>query len=152
MLKDFRTEDTLIDLWDHSSQRHSTMEENKDDRVRKAEAEAGGEFQEAESSSKKLKTGEDYFVPTPSDVESTAVVVPASSTESGDQREAVCIVCMEEGSAESPLLESHQCGQCSKDAWKICACCNETILSRICPVCRGNYAPICLHVVPGTGT
>lgn len=132
------------------------MEENKGDRVRKAEAEAGGEFQEAESSSKKLKTGEGNFVPTTAlafvDVEPTTAVTPTSSTESNEQREAICIVCMEEGSTESPLLESHQCGQCSKNAWKICACCNETILSRICPVCRGNYAPIFLHVVPGMDT
>lgn len=63
--------------------------------------------------------------------------------------EDVCIVCMEGNSAERPLLDIHQCGQCSKEAWKICACCNESILSRTCPVCRGNYAPIMLHVVPG---
>ena len=64
-------------------------------------------------------------------------------------RENMCIVCMEEHSSEHPLLEEHQCGQCSKTAWKICVCCNDSLLSRICPICRGDYAPILLNVVPG---
>jgi hypothetical protein len=63
--------------------------------------------------------------------------------------DVLCIVCMEGNSDENPLLEAHQCDQCKKDAWRICVCCNESILSRACPVCRGNYAPINLHVIPG---
>lgn len=69
-----------------------------------------------------------------------------ASTGSDD---CVCIVCMESDCSDRPLLEEHQCKQCSKDAWKICACCNDSILSRTCPVCRGDYAPILLQVVPG---
>lgn len=75
--------------------------------------------------------------------------VKSLEAEEESKLEDVCIVCMESNSAERPLLVEHQCAQCSKNAWKICACCNESILSRVCPVCRGNYAPIMLHVVPG---
>jgi hypothetical protein len=76
----------------------------------------------------------------------------AEDVEDGSEgsEETVCIVCMEPDCSDRPLLDEHQCSQCNKDAWKICACCNDSILSRTCPVCRGNYAPILLHVVPGT--
>jgi hypothetical protein len=62
--------------------------------------------------------------------------------------EDTCILCMEAGSEEKQLM-NHQCGQCAADAWKICVCCNETLLSRACPVCRSDYAPIILTAVPG---
>jgi hypothetical protein len=63
--------------------------------------------------------------------------------------EEFCIVCMESGNSENPLMESHQCTQCVKGAWRICVCCNETRLSRLCPVCRGDYAPLVLYIMPG---
>ena len=66
-----------------------------------------------------------------------------------ENREDMCVVCMETNNSERPLLPEHQCSQCRKGAWKICVCCNDSILSRTCPVCRSNYAPILLHVVPG---
>ncbi len=60
----------------------------------------------------------------------------------------ICTVCMEEGTEESPIIE-HQCPRCAKDAWKICLVCNEALLSRTCPVCRGDYAAVEMHLVPG---
>lgn len=60
-----------------------------------------------------------------------------------------CTVCMEEGTEESPILVTHQCPRCAKDAWKICLVCNEALLSRVCPICRGDYAPVEMHLVPG---
>jgi hypothetical protein len=65
---------------------------------------------------------------------------------------ATCVVCFEEGSESSPILSTHQCPQCSKGAWNICLVCNEGLLSRTCPVCRGDYAPMVMHLIPGTVT
>jgi hypothetical protein len=59
-----------------------------------------------------------------------------------------CVLCFDEHSETSPL-QSHCCPQCKKDAWKICLVCHEGILSRSCPVCRGDYAPLIMHIVPG---
>lgn len=59
-----------------------------------------------------------------------------------------CLVCMEPDNPDSPL-QKHHCPQCVENAWLICVCCNEALLSRTCPVCRGNYAPIVMHPMPG---
>mmetsp|Transcript_14110 Transcript_14110/g.15296 ORF Transcript_14110/g.15296 Transcript_14110/m.15296 type:complete len:291 (+) Transcript_14110:75-947(+) len=69
----------------------------------------------------------------------------------GDENsgEEICSLCMEVGTEDCPILENHQCPQCAKDAWKICQCCNESLLSRTCPVCRGEYAPIVMYLMPG---
>jgi hypothetical protein len=61
---------------------------------------------------------------------------------------SICAICLESGNEENQLL-SHQCSQCKKDAWKICDTCNQTRLSRLCPICNGDYAPLILHLVPG---
>lgn len=121
------------------------MDRTTDERVRKVD---DGDLISEDDSSKRTKVAHDVINPT-NDANRPELVITPASTEKSEQLDPICIVCMEEGSAESPLLDVHQCGQCSKDAWRICACCNETILSRTCPVCRGNYAPILLHVVPG---
>jgi superfamily II helicase len=60
----------------------------------------------------------------------------------------VCAICLESGTEDNKLI-SHQCSQCKKDAWKICDNCNQTRLSRLCPICNGDYAPLILHLVPG---
>ncbi len=78
----------------------------------------------------------------------------SEETVSGEKKqkfdvEDICVVCMETGSVDKPLLPNHQCKQCVKNSWRICVCCNESLLSRTCPVCRGNYAPIVLHPMPG---
>lgn len=80
--------------------------------------------------------------------QSPAEDAPDQGDEIKDKEEQ-CIVCMEPNSEENPLLETHQCAQCKKDAWRVCVSCNETLLSRACPVCRGNYAPLNLYVIPG---
>ena len=124
------------------------MEANKDDRVRKVDQD--GEDLELEPAKRQKGCDiDDDCVQVETVEEDETGVAPVSDVKQSEQRELMCILCMEEGSVESPLLSEHQCAQCNKDAWKICACCNETILSRICPVCRGNYAPILLHVIPG---
>ena len=123
------------------------MEANKDERVRKVDQD-GGDL-ELEPAKRQKSCDIDDCVQVETVEEDETGVAPVSDVKQSEQRELMCILCMEEGSVESPLLSEHQCAQCNKDAWKICACCNETILSRTCPVCRGNYAPILLHVVPG---
>ncbi|RYH14474.1 hypothetical protein EON65_33570 [archaeon] len=59
-----------------------------------------------------------------------------------------CLVCMETASEDTTLLK-HQCSQCSPDAWQVCESCNSALLSRTCPVCRGEYAPIVMYAMPG---
>ena len=58
-----------------------------------------------------------------------------------------CVVCFEIGNVENPLLE-HSCQQCNKESWMICSSCNSLLLSRTCPVCRSDYAPLVLYAVP----
>lgn len=65
-----------------------------------------------------------------------------------EEAEEVCIVCMETNLSDKQLVK-HQCHQCAENAWKICVCCNEALLSRTCPVCRSEYAPIILYSMPG---
>lgn len=88
----------------------------------------------------------------------TVVVETVDLTEESKKEEAeeivdesgpTCVLCMEEGTPLNPILESHQCSQCAPQAWKICHVCNEALLSRLCPVCRSEYAPIVMHVMPG---
>ena len=66
-----------------------------------------------------------------------------------EEQEEYCSLCMEVGTDECPILEDHQCPQCAPGAWKICQVCNEALLSRTCPVCRGEYAPILMYPMPG---
>ena len=65
---------------------------------------------------------------------------------------ACCIVCMrsreELATGESPLMDHHSCPQCNISSWSICEECEEHCLSRKCPVCRGQYAPIVLYAFP----
>jgi hypothetical protein len=113
-----------------------------------------------ESSSKRVKLNEDPTVKTVDTSlsgdgnDEKANLAKENSTTQGAScsvtLDELCVVCMESDSTDRPLLPNHNCSQCSKHAWKICVCCNESLLSRICPMCRGNYAPILLHVVPGT--
>lgn len=60
--------------------------------------------------------------------------------------ENLCAVCKD---PEMTVLPSHSCPSCSKDAWKICEECNEKFLSRICPICRADYAPLMLYRIAG---
>lgn len=74
----------------------------------------------------------------------------ASGGEEDEQgNEEICSLCMEVGTEDCPILEDHQCPQCAPGAWKICQVCNESLLSRTCPVCRGEYAPILMYPMPG---
>jgi len=58
--------------------------------------------------------------------------------------EAQCVICFENSS-----IIKHQCRTCKPDAWQICELCNESRLSRQCPFCNGDYAPLLLYAVPG---
>ena len=60
-----------------------------------------------------------------------------------------CAVCMEGQSEERQILSHHNCPQCAPDAWKICDLCDNHMISKICPICRGDYAPRVLHKVFG---
>lgn len=77
---------------------------------------------------------------------------PKVSAGPGNSEEAHCVLCFktaEELAADDLLfLDAHSCGQCNKDSWRICETCEETCLSRKCPVCRGEYAPVVMYEFP----
>ena len=74
------------------------------------------------------------------------------TTDDENEERDCCVVCMrnpeELAAAESPMMEHHSCPQCSVTSWNICEECEEHCLSRKCPICRGQYAPIVLHGFP----
>jgi hypothetical protein len=53
-----------------------------------------------------------------------------------------CILCLETNESQSKILSSHQCPQCKADSWSICGQCEESLYSKMCPICRGDYAPL----------
>jgi rRNA maturation protein Nop10 len=107
--------------------------------------------EESVQPSKKLRINEqcEFIASKPVENEGGAEGVEVQDEEDEGEEEVVCSLCMEPGTEDCKLLKEHQCPQCSKDAWKICQTCNESLLSRTCPVCRGDYAPIVMYNVPG---
>lgn len=80
--------------------------------------------------------------------------LPSSSSsllliEAESSDENTCAVCMESASEERQILAKHNCPQCAPDAWKICDICDNHMISKICPVCRSDYAPRILYKVQG---
>lgn len=58
-----------------------------------------------------------------------------------------CAICFE-GHNDGKTIMDHQCSQCKAGAWYICELCNESRLSRTCPLCNGDYAPLLLYAMP----
>lgn len=83
------------------------------------------------------------------DNNTTETKVADSNEAQSEIVEATCVLCMDEGTALNPILPQHQCTQCAPDAWKVCLVCNEALLSRLCPVCRTEYAPNVMYRMPG---
>jgi len=54
------------------------------------------------------------------------------------EEEIICAICFENNN----LLPQHGCKQCNQESFKICKGCHNSCLSRLCPLCRGEYAPI----------
>jgi len=104
----------------------------------------------SEPTPKRLKTDPENRISDQETVIEEVAGEPADEEEEEDQNGEECSLCMHHGSNENPLLPSHQCPQCKQGAWKVCQCCHELLLSRSCPICRGDYAPIVMHVVPGS--
>jgi hypothetical protein len=63
-----------------------------------------------------------------------------------EEEEEVCAICLD----SSDLLPSHGCNQCTATAFSICGGCHQSCLSRLCPLCRGEYAPVIFHPYPIT--
>jgi len=74
--------------------------------------------------------------------------VPPVVSKLNESEKPICVICMEPDCEENPLQENHSCPTCKPNAWRICEECDERCLSRDCPVCRGPYAPMELHVFP----
>ena len=63
--------------------------------------------------------------------------------------ELTCSICFEAGTGVNVIMPEHSCRTCRKDAWRICEVCNESLLSRVCPFCKSDYAALVLYEVPG---
>ena len=63
-----------------------------------------------------------------------------------------CAICLQDApsspSSEWALLDEHGCSTCKKGAWSICRDCHAGRLSRECPICRSDYAPLILYPFP----
>jgi hypothetical protein len=105
---------------------------------------------ESSPATKRLRVNEQSdFVATSAGENAPSTEISEIKAESDDSvEEEICSLCMETGTEDCPLIP-HQCLQCAPDSWKICQCCNEALLSRSCPVCRGDYAPIVMYPMPG---
>ena len=73
-------------------------------------------------------------------------VVDSEEKEAQEAEEATCAICFE---GERTVLERHGCDQCKPGAWHICEICNDSLLSRTCPFCKGDYRELKLYQMPG---
>lgn len=58
-----------------------------------------------------------------------------------------CLICRN-GEEDEVALHAHGCSTCKRDAWVICDECDERCVSRMCPVCRCDYAPLKMYRFP----
>ena len=49
-----------------------------------------------------------------------------------------CAICLE----SNETVGAHGCKQCRADAWTVCENCDALLLSRVCPLCKGDYRPL----------
>jgi hypothetical protein len=87
--------------------------------------------------------------PATSSVDSSNVIVETIDEAEEQKTESesdVCALCME-GAVENKVIIPHNCPRCRKDAWVICDLCNESRLSRSCPMCNGDYVSASAGVV-----
>lgn len=79
---------------------------------------------------------------TRADVTAEAAAGPTEIAESLSTRFQVnCAICLE-GENEGKELFDHNCPRCTKGSWRVCEPCNDTLLSRRCPICHGDYKAI----------
>jgi hypothetical protein len=53
-----------------------------------------------------------------------------------------CIVCLDTQEMTTNLISPHQCQQCKSNSWSICTKCEDSLFSKLCPICRTDYAPL----------
>ena len=76
-------------------------------------------------------------------------ISPASIPQSMSLNERCCAICMRnDGDDGVSILVNHNCPVCVNDAWNICDHCDDSLLSRLCPFCKSDYAPRILYVTP----
>jgi hypothetical protein len=61
-----------------------------------------------------------------------------------NEDDVCCAICLE----SDGILPRHGCKQCTQSAFQICEHCHQSCLSRLCPLCRGEYAPVIFHPYP----
>lgn len=94
------------------------------------------------SANKKQSVGSS--IPNDVKVSSDSVVAAVEEEDKGSSN--CCALCME-GADEKKNIIPHNCSQCKKDAWVICDLCNESRLSRACPMCNGDYVSACICII-----
>ena len=73
---------------------------------------------------------------------------PAGGGQVASRHCCICIRTEEDNDEENFLLPFHNCPTCVRGAWDICEECDDSCLSRQCPICRNNYAPRILFRTP----
>jgi len=73
--------------------------------------------------------------------------VECKDAQENEEEATVCAICFE---SERTVLECHGCDRCKPGAWSICEICNDSLLSRTCPFCKGDYKALKLYQMPGT--
>jgi hypothetical protein len=66
----------------------------------------------------------------------------ARETEINDAISKSCLVCLDTQDMTTNLISSHQCQQCKPNSWSICTKCEDSLFSKLCPICRTDYAPL----------
>lgn len=84
------------------------------------------------------------------------IVTPVHSSQPTNRKKKdgskSCAICLsEDGETRDGItiniLANHNCPVCVSGAWDVCEVCDENLLSRTCPVCNSDYAPMVLYVV-----
>ena len=73
-----------------------------------------------------------------------SLATPPAKLSDTDTDTKVCALCME-GADEGKTIIPHNCPRCKEGAWAICDLCNESRLSRACPMCNGDYVSFVLN-------
>ena len=108
-----------------------------------------------ESPSKKARLSvEDDAAESKTETAESETEAAESKTEATEETEGCgaaledeCTVC-KEGADDGATLSPHHCPLCTPRAWFVCKLCDMALRSRVCPVCRGPYAPMDYYDFP----
>jgi len=83
---------------------------------------------------------------TPTASDASRSVPDNTADDNKDTDRNTCALCME-GDSDKKTIIAHSCPRCKEDAWVICDICNESRLSRACPMCNGDYVSLMTYIL-----